>query len=271
MTSQPPMSRSKLLAFAAIAMPSIALAVAACSTERVPGVNRLLGIGTNLRIRNTTGAPVPVLITLGGGYGINNVSQLPASWNVAPYPDGTGLKGTCTLGANATISFNSGNRSFSGNIAFGPTFAAMGCGGSQCYPNATNLAEFTLNLRGETVDISNVNGTNAFIEFQLEGGPPWTDNVSPAAVASFANKDIGQNANIPGVYGWQATTCTGNANPPNPVSGCPAPNNGPGTAELSSSHSCNVQRAGNANFGGDVTINFNGWTPNSQPPAGCQN
>lgn len=271
MTNSSALSRSKLFSLALIAVPSMALAVAACSNHGPPGIGRLFGIGTNLRVRNTTGSPVPVLITLGAGYGIGNVNQLPASWNITPYPDGTGLKGTFTLGPNAAVDFNSGNRSFSGNFAFGPTFAAMGCGGSQCYPNATNLAEFTINHPGETVDISNVNGTNAFIEFKLDGGPPWTDNVSPSPIASFANKDIGQNANIPGVYGWQATTCTGNANPPNPVNGCPAPNNGPGTAELSSSQLCNVQRAGNASFGGDVTINFNGWTPNSQPPAGCSN
>jgi len=227
------------------------------------------GSGTNLVLKNTTGLTVPVLITLGAGYGINSVNQLPAAWSITVYPDGTNLKGQFSLGPNASVSFNSGSQSFSANFAFGPTFAAIGCGGSACYPNATNLAEFTLNFPGETVDISNVNGTNAFIEFQLSGGPTWTDNVSPDPVTDFANKDIGQNANIPGVYGWQATTCTGNANPPNPVAGCPAPNNAPAMSELSSTSLCNVQRAGDAGFGGTVTILFNGWTPNSEPPANC--
>jgi hypothetical protein len=245
-----------------------AAAVTACCF--IPGFHPIPGgTGTNLVVKNNTDSPVPVLITLGAGYGINSVTQLPASWHITPHPDGTNLKGSFTLPANSSVAFNSGANSFSGNVAFGPTFAAMGCGGSACYPNATNLAEFTLNYPGETVDISCVNGVNAFISYQLSGGATWTDNVSPAAVSSFANKAMGQNANIPGVYGWQATTCTGNPNPPNPTADCPAPNDAPGASELSSAESCNVQRKGDAPFGGTVTIIFNGWTPNSEPPANC--
>jgi len=261
------LSRAKLGLLAFGVIPAIFFAVAACCIEDIiPGGH---GVGTKLVIRNNTASPVPVLVTLGKGYEINSVLQLPFWWGIVPHLDGTFLKGSVVIGPGASLAFDSGDRSFSGNIAFGPTFTDMGCGGGACYPNATNLAEFTLNYPGETVDISNVNGTNAFIEYQLADGAVWTDNVSSDPVASFANKVIGQNANIPGVYGWQATTCTGNGNPPNPIPGCPAPNDVPPAAELSSSGMCNVQRAGDAAFGGTVTINFNGWTPNSEPPLFC--
>src|SRR5262245_8998513 len=267
MPQTPKLSRPKLALLAVSLIPAILFAVAACCIEDIiPGGH---GTGTKLVIRNNTASPVPVLITFGKGYGIDSVLQLPFWWGVVPHLDGTFLKGSVIIGPGAALSFDSGDRSFSGNIAFGPTFTDMGCGGGACYPNATNLAEFTLNYPGETVDISNVNGTNAFIAYELDGGATWTDNVSPNPVTSFANNPIGQNANISGVYGWQATTCTGNANPPNPVAGCPAPKDAPAMSELSATSLCNVQRAGDAAFGGTVTINFNGWTPNSEPPAGC--
>ena len=103
--------------------------------------------GTTLAIANSTGTDVPVMVTLGAGYGINNVSQLP--WGITPV--GSALQGIFTLKANMSVSFNSGAKSFSGNIAFGPTFTNRGCGSTAsnaCYPNSTTLAEFTLTCPG---------------------------------------------------------------------------------------------------------------------------
>jgi len=245
---------------------AIWVVAACCFIPALPGGG---GSGTNLILLNNTGSAVPVLITLGAGYGVNNLDQLPASWGITVYPDGTNRKGQFTLGPNQSVSYNSGALSFSGNLAFGPTFTGQGCGGSACYPNATNLAEWTLNYPGETVDISGVNGTNAYIHYQLVGGATWTDNVTPGAITSFANSPIGQYVQTAGVYGWQATTCTGNGNPPNPTTGCPAPVDAPNHSELASEMVCNVQRAGNAAFGGTVKILFDGWTPNSAPGANC--
>ncbi len=255
--------------FGAVGCVGALMVVAACCfiPGGLPGGGGGGGSGTNLVILNNTGQTIPVLLTLGSGYGISDVSQLPASWGIS----GSGLKGQFTLGPNQSVSFNSGDATFSGNIAFGPTFTSQGCGQTPCYPNATNLAEWTLNHPGETVDISGVNGTNAYIQYQLQGGAKWTDNVTSGAITSFANAPIGQYVDTPGVYGWQATTCTGNANPPNPVGGCAAPINAPNHSELASVQLCNVQRTGDAAFGGTVRILFNGWTPNSEPPNGCGN
>jgi len=82
--------------------------------------------GTTLAIANSTGTAVPVMVTLGAGYGINNVNQLP--WNVKPV--GSALQGIFTLNANSSVSFNSGSKSFSGNTAF--------CTAAPNPPNPTN-------------------------------------------------------------------------------------------------------------------------------------
>lgn len=223
--------------------------------------------GTTLAIANSTGTDVPVMVTLGAGYGINNVNQLP--WGVTPV-GGSVLQGTFNLKANTSVSFNSGSRSFSGNIAFGPTFTNRGCGSTAanaCYPNSTTLAEFTLNMAGETVDISGVNGTNALMTINLSGSP-WNDGQGGHTnVTKIANQGITSWSAVPGVYGWQATTCTAAPNPPNPTSNCPAPKNRPSGPQLQSKAQCNIQRSGPT--GGTVQIVFAGYAPNSAPPPNC--
>jgi hypothetical protein len=113
------------------------------------------GPGTTVTVTNETPNPVPVMVTLGiGHFGITNINQLP--WHIRPEPAGSTTQGIFLLPGNSSVSFNSGSKSFSGNIAFGPTFTARGqgnAGRNACYPNATNLAEFTLNQPGETVDM----------------------------------------------------------------------------------------------------------------------
>jgi hypothetical protein len=228
--------------------------------------------GTTLEVTNNSSAAIPVMITLGAGYGISNVNQLPASWNVTPYGT-TVTKGSFTLPANGSVSFNSGTQSFSGNISFGPTFNNTGCGNAAanaCYPNATVLAEFTLNMTGETVDISGVNGTNAALTINFKGqtsSNQWGDGQGNNNVTSIANAAIGSWKPVPGVYGWQGTTCTGNYNPPNPTGNCPAPVNRPTSSQLQTLNQCNIQRIGTAPTGGTVQVVFNSWT--TPPPNNC--
>ncbi len=212
--------------------------------------------GTTLQITNSTSGSVPVQITLGSSFGINNISQLPSSWNVTASPAGSATQGLFTLAGNSSVSFSSGTNSFSGNIAFGPTFNGRGCGNSAanaCYPNATTLAEFTLNMPGETVDISGVNGTNAIIAINLSGqtsGNQWNDGSFKGAntnITKIANQPITSWSPVPGVYGWQGTNCTTVVLPvPNgpPSNLCAAPVSAPSAPQLQPNPQCNIQRSG---------------------------
>lgn len=244
-------------------------------------------IGTTLKITNKTSDPVPVQITLGNSgnpasnYGISNIGQLPQSWNITPYPPGSTTQGIFSLGGGSSVAFNSGTNSFSGNVAFGPTFDSRGCGNNTagaCYPNSVNLAEFTLNIAGgtETVDISDVNGVNANITINFTGqktGNQWNDGSFSGAntdVTSIANLPITSWTSPPGVFGWQATNCINvTGTPPNPLPNCPAPVNTPSAAQLQTNVQCNIQRTQDAPTGGTVQIAFNGYTANSAPQAGC--
>lgn len=105
-----------------------------------------------------------------------------------------------------------------------------GCGGSKAMPNATNLAEGSINFgindskgsscaNADAVDISAVNGINSSIEVKLHGASwPFADE---------KNSFFGHNANQQGVYGWAATNCVNNAGYPNPSPTCDAPNDAP--------------------------------------------
>lgn|GEM_PF-2529339 len=105
-----------------------------------------------------------------------------------------------------------------------------GCGGSAVFGDATNLAEGSINFaingaegkgcaNADAADISAVNGINSFLKLEMKG-QSWP---FPAA----ENSSFGHNANASGVYGWAATTCTGNAGYPNPQNNCAAPVNAP--------------------------------------------
>lgn len=105
-----------------------------------------------------------------------------------------------------------------------------GCGGSMALGDASNLAEGSINFaisgaegagcaNADAADISAVNGINAFLKLEMKG-QSWT---FPTA----ENSSFGHNANSSGVYGWAATTCTGNAGYPNPQAGCAAPIDAP--------------------------------------------
>jgi hypothetical protein len=240
--------------------------------------------GTTLQITNSTADPVPVQITLGSGYGISNISQLPSSWGVIQDPVGIqGLQGIFILAGNSSVSFNSGASSFSGNVGFGPTAFNRGCGNAAagaCYPNSVNLAEFTLNMAGETVDISDVNGANAAITINFTGqtsNNQWNDGTfngaNPDVTTVNIQPPLSTFANQVGVFGWQATNCINVVFPvPNgpPSNICPAPVNNPGAPQLQTNAQCNIQRGGSAPTGGTVQIVFGGFTDTpSAPQSGC--
>jgi len=185
--------------------------------------------------------------------------------------------GTCSPLFQSTIFFTPS--SYDGN-------PNNGCGGSTVFPNATSVAELTVNaaLNGsqgsncantDTADISAVNGINSFLALNLTGGG-WP-------ISQAANGGFGTHADKPGVYGWAATGCVNNSGYPNPQSGCAAPNNAPqapasgqcttpggtqysaivygGTsycAELSDSSTCQSQRPGGVT-GGVVAVTFNSF------------
>ncbi len=172
-----------------------------------------------------------------------------------------------------------------------------GCGGSTVLPNATNLAEASINFgingssgsgcaNADATDISCVNGINASLALSLSGtGWPFT---------TAANQFFGKNANLQGVYGWAATNCVNSQGNPNPAAGCAPPRDAPRAvngqcttpgghtyppivdsstniqycAELSDSTQaapqglCVSQRPGNVT-GGTIAITFNGFLPSS--------
>jgi len=228
--------------------------------------------GTAVKVTNDATYSVPVMVTLGiGGFGITNINQLP--WHIKPEPAGSATQGIFMLPAHHTVSFNSGSKSFSGNIAFGPTFTARGQGNAGpdvCYPDSTNLAEFTLNQPGETVDISRVNGANAKIAIHFEGGSSWNDgeggNNKVTQIAD--DQPITTWTSPVGVYGWQATDCVDVKLPvPNgpPSNLAPAPVNAPSGPQLQVKKQCNIQRGGTSSTGGTVQIVFKGWDADAVP------
>ena len=106
-----------------------------------------------------------------------------------------------------------------------------GCGGSAVFPNSSTIGEASINFgingsvgsgcaNADATDISAVNGINSSLGIVATGGS-WNPT-GPAA-----NRWFGQNADLPGVYGWAATNCTNSAGFPNPAAGCPAPNAAP--------------------------------------------
>lgn len=239
---------------------------------------------TQLKVTNATAQTVPVQITLGrrhtgsgsdgtDSYGITNISQLPAAWTTYPEVSASTIEATFLLGAGQSTCFNSGNLSFSGNIAFGPVIAPRGCGGAatSCYPDAATFFEFALNLGPtgwETVDISGVNGTNALVTANL-GAPIWTNSVTTNSVTSITNTAIGSwTSGLNGVYGWQSTNCTSAVNPPNPLPTCAAPLHTPAATQNQSQAICNIQRSPGTT-GGTVEVVFNGYASGSAPGAGC--
>lgn len=160
-------------------------------------------------------------------------------------PQNTGIttKGYYRLAAGETITYQPTSFSCStGNCSPAVTFNFFftprkyngepnnGCGGSSVFPDATNLAEASVNFgisgavgagcaNADAADISAVNGINAALALEMTG-KSW-----PFRTGS--NRIFGKNANRLGVYGWGATNCVNNAGYPNPTRSCAAPNRAP--------------------------------------------
>ncbi|GAB2182258.1 hypothetical protein DLREEDagrD3_24810 [Denitratisoma sp. agr-D3] len=191
---------------------------------------------------------------------------------------------TCTPAMTFNFFFTDGfNGTSTGN---------NGCGGAgTTYPNATNLAEGSINFsangavgsvsgptcaNADDTDISAVNGVNATLSVNTQShgkGAAW-----PKGTRIALNGLLGSNANQPGVFGWAATNCTNAQGFPNPSTQCAAPVDAPkaqngvcpppttlitgpdGTqycAQTSASGTCNNQRAA-YNTGGTIKIVYKG-------------
>lgn len=186
---------------------------------------------------------------------------------------------TCTPALTANFFFTEG---FNGTVT-----GNNGCGGAGSrYPNATNLAEASLNFsangakgascpNADDTDISAVNGVNA--KLAIDTGDAGTGLPWPVATRTAENGEMGTNTNRPGVFGWAATNCVNPMGYPNPTTGCAAPVDAPlagrdlcdhpntaiayGSrvycAETSQQQTCNNQRPA-FTTGGTVKITYKG-------------
>lgn len=156
-------------------------------------------------------------------------------------------KGSYALAAGETITytpqtFACGSATCSAAVTFNFFFTPQNVGfsdnngcGNTTFPNATNLAEASINFgvngsagascaNADDTDISAVNGVNAILKV-VTSGTGW-----PAATSTAQNDVLGKNADKPGVFGWAATNCNGsqaNAGYPNPSAACAAPAKAP--------------------------------------------
>lgn len=247
------------------------MALAAAALMTMPALPALAA-QTQIKLVNTSSAPVLVFITLGaspGFYGpnpgfIQNVATMGNMFNPPVSITGSGLQGSFTLakGAATVLSMPVGT-AISGNFCFGGP--PLNCPTAQ-NPNGQNLAEFTLNNNTaayvhppeapnpqEAIDISCVNGVNCIMEFDLKASPGgnWQTAGKPN-VTTFQNYPIGikpnsQNINKVGVFSIGCDNCTESVNP-----GCGDAWSG---WNVNTQAVCNVQRVATQS-GGVVTIQF---------------
>lgn len=132
-----------------------------------------------------------------------------------------------------------------GNVGFKDN---NGCSNAT-FPNATNLAEVSVNFgvngsagtgcaNADDTDISAVNGVNAILKVSTQDAKGKAQTGWPQSTSLAQNAVLGKNANLPGVFGWAATNCSGsaaNAGYPNPSAACAAPVKAP---RASKKHTC---------------------------------
>lgn len=209
---------------------------------------------TDFIILNNWTESVNVYLTLGVGTGyLSDISKVPFVTNQTnPH------QGYFALAPGASVSFTPPHGEvFSGNVCFNSP--PINCP-TPDFPMAVNLGEFTLNIHTlnaeawETIDISNVAGANAFMEFELNGGGTWNAGPTQPTVTSFKNKALGQNVGEVGVYPFACDDCTSSVAPPTCSS---RPVGAPSTPQPQKHAICNVQRASSGQ-GGSVMLKFNG-------------
>jgi hypothetical protein len=194
-------------------------------------------------------------MTLGAVPGcVQDVDQVSFVTNVV-----NPLQGWFNLPAGKQVSYTPPQGvGISGNFAFGTP--PLNCP-PPAFPSGVNVAEFMLNnsFQGpgaqETIDISAVAGVNAFIQFTLSGGGAWNAGSTQPSVTSFANKAIGENTGLVGVFPYACDNCTASVAPPictTPPAGAPNP------PQPQAQPLCNVQRDAST-AGGTVAVVFAGF------------
>jgi len=209
---------------------------------------------TKVIIKNESKESVKVYLTLGAVVGaVEKVTNVSLVTNVVNEKQGWFM-----LESKESVSYMTPTgKAFNGNFAFNTP--PINCPTID-FPSGVNLAEFMLNngvLAGgqqETIDISGVAGTNAFIEFSMVGGGKWNAGSSKPNVTSFKNNHIGENAGLVGVYPYACDVCTASQNPPICSS---KPAGAPDKITPQKEAICNVQRDA-SNSGGTVTITYKG-------------
>ena len=225
----------------------------------MPKKNPIMAAQTTLKITNRSGAEVKVYLTLGAAAGcVQDIHAIP----LVTHPVNR-LQGWFLLPHGATKTYAPPHgQGISGNFAFGSP--PLNCP-TDAYRKGVNLAEFILNnsFQGsgaqETIDISCVAGANALIAFAMSGGARWNAGSSHPTVSQFANKPLGQNTGLVGVFPCGCDNCTSRANPPQPS--CPKSPPPPAYEDCQSHPICNVQRDAR-NSGGDVEVIFHAFLPN---------
>ncbi len=210
---------------------------------------------TTLQVHNASGHTVLVYLTLGATPGcvqdVSTITFTPAvSLDVLAPLMGEFLLGkhqTVTIAAPAGLGLN-------GNLCFGTPPLNCPC---PDWPEGVALAEFIINNGfqpggQETVDISCVCGSNAFLGFDLSVSD-WTSNGGAIPVSQIYNGTRYDNTGRVGVFPYGCDNCTSSDAPPACVGQQPQ--------RVNSAPICNVQRPAASNQGGVVRVSFLGWTP----------
>lgn len=217
------------------------------STEN--GLGTAVASATALRVVNNTNGALTIYVTSGGA----SVTNCSSNFVVADLPfltpawAGNTTQGFFSLAASDTMNFPALSKCYNGVIS---VTAGPHCKDSN-FPNGMNQAEFSLNMTsgGESIDVSCVNGVNAYLEMAYDG-TGWTN--SPG---SIANSDLGDNKGRLGVYPLGCTQCNALGNPTPDCGGHPTmPTN---------SDNCNtvVCQLNRNNSGGTITVNVNASPP----------
>lgn len=210
---------------------------------------------TKLELSNQTDESVLTYLTLGATPGcVQDVGLVTVSDGVTInrlYP----LQGSLILPAKTTLSLTApADLGFNGNFSFGTPPLNCPC---PEWPEGVCLAEFIINNGvcqpdgQETVDISCVCGSNAYIGFDLSSDD-WTTNGGAIPVKTIRNGMRYDNTGRNGVFPWGCDNCTSSDSPPSCVGQQPQFAN--------SLPICNVQRP-STSPGGVVRVSFFGWTP----------
>lgn len=209
---------------------------------------------TKLRLTNDSPSPVLTYITLGATPGcVQDVADLTVTHGVTItklYP----LQGSFIMPPDLTVEITApAGLGFNGNFSFGTPPLNCPC---PDWPEGVALAEFIVNNGfqpggQETVDISCVCGSNAYLGFDLSSDD-WTTNGGTIPVKTIRNDMRYMNTGLVGVFPYGCDNCTASDSPPSCVGQQPQFSN--------ASPICNVQRPATSP-GGVVRVIFYGFTP----------